>query len=116
MRFSRSSLFRTIAPSVWKSHTVTEMTLLLQRGPWTHGLGSHKGYCARAMGCLFVLGLVCVGSIAQAANQDLPIHYSTIVAGLDYAHFQTTNNKSGDPWSIHIARVDRTHKELRIAE
>lgn len=27
-----------------------------------------------------------------------------------------TNWNNGEPWSIHIARLDRTHKELRLAE
>ena len=43
------------------------------------------------------------------AEPIAPPQYQRVASGLDYAHIQTTN-----PWSIHIARWDRTHKEFEL--
>ena len=40
--------------------------------------------------------------------------YNAVVPGLDYAHLQMTNWDSGQPLSAHIARLDRTRKDLRL--
>jgi hypothetical protein len=39
-----------------------------------------------------------------------------VVPGVDYAMIQTTNWNNGEPWSIHVARVDRSRKDLAIRE
>jgi hypothetical protein len=46
-----------------------------------------------------------------ASAQTLPQpHYSHVTPGLDYAHLIMTNQ----PWSIHIARVQRSRSDLEI--
>jgi hypothetical protein len=53
---------------------------------------------------------------ATSAATGCEPEYRPVVIGLDYAHIQTTNQNSGEPWSIHIARMDRAQKDLGIAE
>jgi len=56
-------------------------------------------------------------SVAAAhAQREVRPNYKSSVPGLDYAHIQTTNWNNGEPWSIHIARLDRSQKNLRVAE
>ena len=52
---------------------------------------------------LFSLMLVPAQSLSQP-------HYSRIPPGLDYAHLQITNQ----PWSIHIARLERSRSDFDI--
>lgn len=54
-------------------------------------------------------------TLAHAQREVRP-DYKPIVPGLDYAFIQTTNWNNGEPWSIHIARLDRSQKNLRVAE
>lgn len=74
------------------------------------------GICTRLEGCLFrLLLLLSVAVSSSAAETNKPIvlpkfHYTTCVPGLDYAHLRETNQ----PWSIHVARLDRSHRELKI--
>src|SRR5438552_2427024 len=50
-------------------------------------------------------------SVTAAPAQSLPHpHYSPVIPGLDYAHLQITNQ----PWSIHIARLQRSRSDLDI--
>ena len=49
------------------------------------------------------------------AQTELRPDYHPVVPGLDYAHVAMRNWDSGEPWSIHIARLDRTRKVLHVA-
>jgi hypothetical protein len=62
--------------------------------------------------------LVAVTLFAMSARAQRQVHpnYKPSVPGLDYAFLQTTNWNNGEPWSIHIARLDRSQKNLRVAE
>ncbi|EEF61907.1 phosphodiester glycosidase family protein [Pedosphaera parvula] len=44
------------------------------------------------------------------ARAELTPIFSSLVPGLDYAHITETNH----PWSIHVARLERSHKELDL--
>jgi hypothetical protein len=48
------------------------------------------------------------------ARQELHLDYQPVVPGLDYAHVQMTNWHKPEPWSIHIARLDRSRRDLRL--
>jgi Phosphodiester glycosidase len=65
---------------------------------------SFRSWNSRILLISFVLSAV------SCARAELTPRYSTIVPGLDYAHVTETNH----PWSIHIARMDRSHKELEL--
>src|SRR5665213_1853479 len=67
--------------------------------------------------CCFsmMVGALLVATPIQARSKVQP-NYEPIVRGLDYAHIQTTNWNNGEPWSIHIARLDRSQKDLHLAE
>ncbi|MDB6125667.1 MAG: hypothetical protein JWQ71_4660 [Pedosphaera sp.] len=54
------------------------------------------------------LTLILVGTSLSKA--ELAPTYSVVVPGLDYGTLRETNH----PWSIHIARLDRTHVDLDI--
>src|ERR1043166_9072485 len=53
---------------------------------------------------------------AEGKQVDFSLDFTPVVAGLDYAHIRTTNRNSGEPWSIHIARMNRAQKDLCLAE
>lgn len=53
----------------------------------------------------FILGFVSVLRVSAPG-----FDFSSVTAGLSYAYFTETNH----PWSIHIARIERSHKELQI--
>jgi hypothetical protein len=36
--------------------------------------------------------------------------YSVVIPGLEYVHVEDTNG----PWSVHVARLDRSHREFEI--
>jgi hypothetical protein len=63
-----------------------------------------------------VLGLTAPMPRAVAASGGAGIcpSYSVVVPGLEYAHLQMTNWNSGQPLSIHIARLDRARKDLSL--
>jgi Phosphodiester glycosidase len=48
-------------------------------------------------------------------REEVRPNYTPVVAGLDYAHLQTTNWNNGEPWSIHIARLDLSRRDLQLA-
>jgi hypothetical protein len=49
------------------------------------------------------------------AQRDVRPAYQSLTPGLDYAHIQMTNWNKAEPWSIHIARLDRSQKDLGLA-
>lgn len=53
-------------------------------------------------------------ALAASGSGDVCPSYNTVVPGLDYAHLRMTNWDSGQPLSVHIARLDRTRKDLRL--
>jgi hypothetical protein len=56
------------------------------------------------------LPIILVVATQSLLAETLPQpQYQPVTLGLDYAHIQTTN-----PWSIHIARWDRSHKEFEL--
>jgi exopolysaccharide biosynthesis protein len=72
--------------------------------------------CARVTKHVLAIFAGTFGLISAQAAHELHPDFTPIVTGLDYAHIQMTNWNSSDPWSIHIARLDRTQKNLRVAE
>lgn len=70
-------------------------------------------HCLRFFGALLTGPLT---AIAAGAPPGVHPNYQAIVPGLDYACIQTTNWNNGDPWSIHIARLNRAQKNLRLVE
>jgi hypothetical protein len=66
----------------------------------------------------FVTGLVWAGvylaAISAAAQPVVSPVYETLTPGLEYARIQMTNWNSGEPLSIHVARLDRSQKDLRL--
>ncbi|MSU57140.1 MAG: phosphodiester glycosidase family protein [Pedosphaera sp.] len=59
----------------------------------------------------FVLAFTGAQVAARGQPLELPKpRYTSIAPGLDYAHLRETNQ----PWSIHIARLDRRQKNLVI--
>ena len=62
---------------------------------------------------LIVAVLLAAGPVR--AQKDFHPDYHPVVPGLDYAHVQMKNWDKNEPWSIHIARLDRTAKNLHIA-
>lgn len=62
-----------------------------------------------------VLVLAAGWAFAAQAGQDLNPVYRTIVPGLDYAHIQMTNWNRPEPLSIHVARLERSRKDLHLA-
>jgi hypothetical protein len=72
---------------------------------WSLKLGAFLG-----VGCWCLEFLVLVFATIPLRAETLPQpQYQPVTSGLDYAHIQTTN-----PWSIHIVRWDRTHKEFEL--
>ena len=63
--------------------------------------------------------MLCAVLLAVAARlyaqTELRPDYQPMVPGLEYAHVATTNWDNGEPWSIHIARLDRSRKDLHVA-
>src|SRR5258705_10961892 len=59
-----------------------------------------------------ILAVLCLLFVAAAAHAQSLSHpkYSRVTPGLDYAHLQITNQ----PWSIHIARLERSRSDLDI--
>jgi hypothetical protein len=57
------------------------------------------------------LFLAATPAVAQPALRP---DYRPVVPGLDYAHMQMKSWGRGEPWSIHIARLDRSQKDLQI--
>jgi hypothetical protein len=58
-----------------------------------------------------VLGLLLFILRSEAsAEADFRPQFTPVVPGIDYAHLQITNV----PWSIHVARLDRSHKEYGV--
>lgn len=49
-----------------------------------------------------------------AAQPTLCPDYRSLAPGLDYAHIQMTNWNRPEPLSIHVARLDRVRKDLRV--
>jgi hypothetical protein len=54
-------------------------------------------------------------AITACAQAELHPVYEPVVPGLDYAHVVMKNWNSEEPWSVHIARMDRSRKDLHIA-
>jgi len=98
-----------------KSQTVYAMKFVFQLGRRTDGFSSATASWVRAI-VLIILLIGTADRTSAAANHNLALNYTAVVPGLDYATLQTSNWNTGEPWSIHIARLDRTHKELRLAE
>jgi hypothetical protein len=48
------------------------------------------------------------------AQRELHPNYAPIAPGLDYVHIQMTNWNNSEPWSIHIARLNRSQKDLHV--
>lgn len=71
----------------------------------------------RALGMLSTVVLTAQGlsAVEVCGPEAVRPNYTPVVAGLDYAHLQTTNWNNGEPWSIHIARLDRSQKDLEMA-
>jgi CheY-like chemotaxis protein len=63
-----------------------------------------------------VLSAEMLSAIEAGGREAVRPNYTPVVAGLDYAHLQTTNPNNGEPWSIHIARLDRSRRDLHLAE
>ena len=63
---------------------------------------------------LVVAGLVLAAAPAPA-QKVLPLDYQPVVPGLDYSRVQMKNWDKDEPWSVHIARLDRARKDLRVA-
>src|SRR4051812_25394884 len=63
-----------------------------------------------------VLSLVSSLFWSGSAHAETDFHpdYKPIVPGLDYSHIRTINSNNGAPLSIHIARLERGRKELRL--
>src|SRR3954451_15867857 len=55
-----------------------------------------------------------VASALGAPPAALNPQYRRLAAGLDYAQIQMTNWNRPEPLSIHVARLDRTQKDLRV--
>ncbi|PWU13559.1 MAG: hypothetical protein C5B50_19135, partial [Verrucomicrobia bacterium] len=54
---------------------------------------------------------LCIGLTANCAAQSgFQPHYIAVAPGLDYAHILSTNQ----PWSIHVARLDRSRHDFSI--
>lgn len=54
--------------------------------------------------------LAVLGSLDASAKSDFAANYSSVTPGLDYANIRFTNQ----PWSIHVARLDRSRKDFQI--
>ncbi len=65
---------------------------------------------------LALLGLTAqwLPALAAGGGEGARPDYKPVVPGLDYAHLQTTNGNDGAPLSIHIARLDRSRKDLLL--
>ena len=62
-----------------------------------------------------VLAAVFLPAFVSFGGERLRPNYSPIVPGLDYVHIPMTNwNNNSEPWSIHIARLDRSQKDLHL--
>ena len=57
---------------------------------------------------LAILFLAIAGSAQQPASETL-----TIAPGVEYSH-RTSQNTAGEPLSIHVLKISRAHKELRL--
>jgi hypothetical protein len=60
------------------------------------------------------LGIGLIATVSTYAQPNFNPDYNSIVPGFEYAHIQTTN-LNGEPLSIHIARLDRSAKDLQVA-
>jgi hypothetical protein len=56
-----------------------------------------------------------VAAAPACEHQEVRPSYCPVVPGLDYARLETTNWNNGEPWSVHIARLDRSRKEFCLA-
>ncbi len=61
----------------------------------------------RGLTFLTVLLLLCARTLAQSLPTP---QFVNVMPGLDYAHLQLTNV----PWSIHVARLDRSQKNFDV--
>jgi hypothetical protein len=66
---------------------------------------------SRWLVCSGVLLAVVISGLSEVLN---PV-YRTVVPGLDYAHIQGTNSLNNEPLSIHVARLDRSTRDLHLA-
>jgi hypothetical protein len=75
------------------------------------------GHCPGVLKQALAITILIAAAVSPAVAAHV-VHptFTPVVPGLDYAHLQTTNWNGSEPWSVHIARLDRNHKELRIAE
>lgn len=64
----------------------------------------------RAVFHLFLFSFSILGNTVVFAKSDFAPAYSPATSGLDYANLRQTNQ----PWSIHIARLDRSRKDFQI--
>src|ERR1043165_1781784 len=69
----------------------------------------HCQYLAVPCHFLFFVCLLLKSNTVLAKSEFQPA-YSSAIPGLDYAHIRLTNQ----PWSIHIARLDRSRKDFEI--
>jgi hypothetical protein len=53
-------------------------------------------------------------AVTSVGREAIRPQYDSIVPGLDYAHIKMTNWNTGEPWSIHIARLDRAQENLSL--
>jgi len=60
-----------------------------------------------------ISGVGLLATLSTHAQQNFNPVYKLIVPGCEYAHIQTTNSNS-EPLSIHIARLDRSAKDLHV--
>ncbi len=60
----------------------------------------------RIAGCVPLL--LFVSAVTASPPGQLP--YSAVIPGLEYVHIEKPNG----PWSIHVARLDRSHHEFEI--
>ena len=65
--------------------------------------------------CAVLVALLLTAAPARAQRELRP-DYHPVVAGLDYAHVQMKSWDKDEPWSIHIARLERARKDLHVAE
>jgi hypothetical protein len=68
--------------------------------------------------CWLAISVAVAGGLLTAtpagAEPQLSSHYQALAPGLDYAHIRMTNWTKAEPWSIHVARLDRSRKDLHL--
>lgn len=71
-----------------------------------------KGRCFRVLHTAhhLLFFILIFQSLTAFSKSEFAPTYSKIVPGLDYANIRLTNQ----PWSIHIARLDRSRKDFEI--